>query len=83
MLDDVKTAIQNNEGFLLTGLPGTGKTYTTRDIIKTLEKILKITCKTATTNAATRLIAGARTLHKVIGLNNDSELYTYKHLAKF
>ena len=82
-LDDVENAINKNEGCLLTGLPGTGKTYNTKNIIKILEKLNKKIILTATTNAATRLIPGAQTLHKVIGLDNDAELYTYKHLSKF
>jgi len=82
-LDDVEIAINKDEGFLLTGLPGTGKTYNTKNIIKILEKLNKKIILTATTNAATRLIPGAQTLHKVIGLDNDAELYTYKHLSKF
>ena len=83
ILDDVEIAINKDEGFLLTGLPGTGKTYNTKNIIKILEKLNKKIILTATTNAATRLIPGAQTLHKVIGLDNDAELYTYKHLSKF
>ena len=83
ILDDVKNAINNDEGFLLTGLPGTGKTYNTKNIIKLLANLKKKVVLTATTNAATRLIPGAQTLHKVIGLDNDAELYTYNHLNKF
>lgn len=83
ILDDAENAINNDEGFLLTGLPGTGKTYNTKNIIKLLNDKQKKIVLTATTNAATRLIPGAQTLHKVIGLDNDAELYTYKHLSKF
>jgi len=83
ILNDVKIAINNNEGFLLSGLPGTGKTNTTRNIIKMLEKKNKVVYKTATTNSATRLIDDCSTLHKCIGLDNNAELYTYKHLQKF
>jgi energy-coupling factor transporter ATP-binding protein EcfA2 len=74
MIDDVNTALENNNGFLLTGLPGSGKTFIAKLIIKKLNEMHIPVVICATTNAAARLIPNCQTVHKALGLDHSCKM---------